>query len=61
MSCGAGHRCGLDPVLLQLWWRPAATVPIQTLTWELSRAPGEALKKGRDQKKKKSDFQKCTH
>ena len=25
MSCGVGHRCGLDPVWLWLWCRPAAT------------------------------------
>ena len=24
MSCGVCHRCGLDPVLLWLWCRPAA-------------------------------------
>ena len=27
-SCSVGHRCGLDPVLLWLWCRPAATALI---------------------------------
>ena len=48
-SCGVGHRCGLDPVLLQLWCGPAAEAPIQPLAWELPYAAGAALKK----KKKK--------
>ena len=36
MSCGVGHRFGLD---LALCWlavaRPAATAPIRPLVWEL--------------------------
>ena len=28
ISCGIGHRCGLDPVLLWLWCRLAAAAPI---------------------------------
>ena len=28
MSCGVEHRCGLDMVLLWLWYRPVATVLI---------------------------------
>ena len=24
LSCGVGRRCGMDPVLLWLWCRPAA-------------------------------------
>ena len=28
MSCGVGCRHGSDPVLLRLWWRPAATAVI---------------------------------
>ena len=27
-SCGVGHRCGSDPLLLWLWCRPAAIAPI---------------------------------
>ena len=53
MSCGASRRCGLDPVLLWLWCRPAATAPIGPLTWEPPYAEGEALKGQKDQKKKK--------
>ena len=28
VSCGLGHRCGSDPVLLWLWRKLAATAPI---------------------------------
>ena len=34
MSCGAGHRCSSDPMLLWLWPRPVATALIQLLAWE---------------------------
>ena len=44
MSCGVGCRCGLDPSLLWLWYRPAAIAPIHPLTWELPYAAGVALK-----------------
>ena len=44
MSCGVGHRPGLDPELLWLWYRPAATALIQRLAWELPCAMGSALK-----------------
>ena len=50
MSCGVGHRCSLDPALLWLWHRWAATPPIRPLGWELPYAKGLALKK---QEKKK--------
>ena len=53
VSCGIGHRFGLDPMLLQLWCRPAATAPIQLLDWELPYATGAALKR---QKKKIYNF-----
>ena len=33
MSCGVGHRLGLDLTLLWLWRRPAAVAP-PTLPWE---------------------------
>ena len=49
MSCGVGHRGGLDPALLWLWCRPAATAPIGPLAWEPPYVAGLALKK----KKKK--------
>ena len=35
-SCGVGHTCGSDAVLLWLWHRLAAAVLIQPLAWELS-------------------------
>ena len=43
VSCGVGHRCSLDLVLL--WRRPAATAPIRRLTWELPCAMHVALKR----------------
>ena len=52
MSCGVGHRHGLDLALLWLWCMPAATAPTRPLAWEPPGATGAALKK--DQKKKKS-------
>ena len=45
MSCGVGHRHGLDPVLLWLWCRPEAPAPIRPLTWEPLHAEGVALKR----------------
>ena len=45
MSCGVGHRHGLDPVLLWLWRRPVATVPIGLLAWEPPYAMRKALKR----------------
>ena len=44
MSCGVDHRRGSDPVMLWLWYRPAAAAPIRPLAWELSYALGIALK-----------------
>ena len=51
VSCGVGHRHGLDPALL--WHRPAATGPIWPLAWELLYATGVALKKKSKSKIKK--------
>ena len=51
MSCGVGHRRDLDPLLLWLWRRPAATAPIGPLAWEPPYAVGVALKKQKDKKK----------
>ena len=53
VSCGVGHRCSSDPVLLWLWHRPAATAPIGTLAWKPPYAAGVALEKAKRQKKKK--------
>ena len=51
--------CGSDPVLLWLWYRPAAVAPIGPLAWEPPYAKGGALKR---QKKKImfcSEFKHC--
>ena len=46
MSYGIGHRQGLDPALLRLWCRPAATALIPPLARELPYAAGAmAIKK----------------
>ena len=51
MSCGVGHRHGLDPKFLWLWCRLAATAPIQPLAWELPYAASVGLKnREKDQK-----------
>ena len=45
MSCGVGHRHGLDLALLWLCCRPAAVVLIQPLAWEPPYGGDMALKK----------------
>ena len=45
MSCGVGHRHGLDLTLLWLWCRLAATALIGPLALEPPYATGTALKK----------------
>ena len=50
VSCGVGHRLGLDPALLWLWCRLSAVALIGPLAWELAYALGAALKK------KKKDY-----
>ena len=52
MSCGVGHRHGSDPVLLWLWYRPAAVAPIRPLAWESPYASGAALKSKKKKKKR---------
>ena len=52
MSCGVGHRHGLDPALQWFWCRLVATAPIQPLAWEPPYAAGAALEKGKKTKKK---------
>ena len=42
MSCGVGHRLGLNPLVLWLWL--AAVAPIPPLAWELPYAVPVALK-----------------
>ena len=53
MSCGVGHRQGLDPEFLWLWCRPVAIALIRSLAWEPPYAVGVALEKAKRQKKKK--------
>ena len=53
MSCRVGHRGGLDPALLWLWHRLAATAPSRPLAWEPPYAAEVALEKAKRQKKKK--------
>ena len=53
MSCSVGCRLGLDPMLLWLWCRPAATAPIRPLAWEPPYATGVAIEKAKRQKKRK--------
>ena len=53
VSCGVGHKHGLDPMLLWLWCRLAAVALIRSLAWELPYAMGAALKKKKRKKKKK--------
>ena len=45
MSCGVGHRFDLDPMLLWLWHRPAATALTAPLAWEPPYAVVSALEK----------------
>ena len=54
MSCGVGCRHGLDPALLRLWHRPAATTPIGPLAWEPPCAAETALETAERPKKKKN-------
>ena len=58
MNRGVGHRRGLDLALLWLWYRLAASAPIQPLAWEPPYAMGTALKrqKTKAKKEKKKSF-----
>ena len=53
MSCGVGHRSGWVLALLGLWRRPVVIALIGPLAWEPANASGMALKKTKDQKKKR--------
>ena len=55
MSCGVGRRRGSDPVLLWLWYGPAATAPIRPLAWKPPYAMGAALEMAKRPKKKVFD------
>ena len=50
MNCGVGCRRGLDPELLWLWCRPAATAPIRPLAWEPPYAVESCPRKGKKKK-----------
>ena len=50
MSSGVGHRCGSDPALAWLWYRPAAVAPILPLAWEFPYAANAALKSKKNKK-----------
>ena len=52
MGCGVGYRHGSDPTLLCLLRRPAATAPIQPLSWDPPYAAGVALKDKKTKKRK---------
>ena len=51
VSCGVDQRCGLDPMLLLLWWRPAAVAPIGPLAREPPCAMGVALKSKKEKER----------
>ena len=53
MCCGVGRRHSLDPALLWLWHRLAATALIGPLAWEPPYASGAALEKAKRQKQNK--------
>ena len=56
MSCGVGRRQGLDPRLLWLWRRLAATASIRPLAWEPPYAEGVAQEMAKRSKKKKKSY-----
>ena len=51
VSCGIGHRRGLD---LELLCRPVATVLIRPLSWQPPYEAGTTLKGQKDNKEKSS-------
>ena len=51
VSCGVGHRHGLDLALRWLWHRPAAVALIRPLPWEPSYAVDATLKKRKSKTK----------
>ena len=52
MSCGVGHSHSLDPALLCLWHRLAATALFRPLAWESPYAAGAAQRNRKKTKKK---------
>ena len=61
MSCGVGWRWGSDPVLLWLWWKPAATALIWPLARESPYATGVALEKAKKDTHKKNPSLQSLH
>ena len=55
MSCGVGHRRGVDLVWLWLWHRLAAVALIRPLAWEPPYAAGVALKRQKQKQTRKLD------
>ena len=60
MSCGVGHRRGLDPMLLWLWCRLASTALIRSLAWEPPYAVESGPRKGKKTKQNKTKQNKKT-
>ena len=59
LSCGVGHRHGLDLALLWLWHRSAATGLIRPLACEPPYATGAALKiQKREREREKKEGKK---
>ena len=56
VSCGVGHRRGLDPALLWFWCRPVATALMGPLAWEPPYAMGVAQEMAKKKAKKKIHF-----
>ena len=52
MSCGVGHKCGSDLVLLWQWRRPVAVAPM-AIAWEFPYALSVVPKSG--------GKKKCSH
>ena len=44
MSCGVGHRCSSDLMLLLLGHRPAGVAPIRPLAWKTPYVAGTLIK-----------------
>ena len=53
MSCGVGHRCGWNPVLLWLWHRPVPIALIRPLAWESPYAAAAAQEMAKQTNKKR--------
>ena len=61
MSCGTGHRHGLDLALLWLWCRPTAIALIRRVAWELPFATGMALKRQKIKRRERTQTRHQTN